>query len=292
MIYSLFVVLLVLSLDHLLADRGGLNPFSWLDDWVHSVEQRFNGGESRQGAAALALTVGTVFMVTLLIQSILAGMGWLFRLGFDLLLLYFFVQVSQKISAASRVAEAIAADELDQVQVDEALAGLPPIVDEAVADADSASVATARLLAGLNNWFFSPVFWYLLLGPAGAALYYTAGVTALAWNWRLPRFQEFGRAANVLHQALSWIPVRMLAIGYALVGDFEHALHSWKQQADTWTGSNDQLLVTIGLGALGDTDENHIPDKELIQRAVALAYRVVIFWVVLGTATGVIGLVI
>lgn len=290
MIYSLFVVLLVLLLDHLVADRGGLNPFSWLEDWVHSVEQRFNGGEARQGAAALALTVGSVFAVTLLIQAILAGMGWPLRLGFDLLLLYFFVQVSQKISAARRVVEALAND--DQQRIDEALAGLPPTVDEASTGAETASIATARLLACLNSWFFAPVFWYLLFGPAGAALHYTASVTALAWNSRQPRFQEFGRAANLLHRALSWIPVRILAIGYALVGDFEHALHSWKQQADTWTGSNDQLLVTIGLGALGATDENHVPDKELIQRAIALSYRVVIFWVVLGIVIGVIGLVV
>lgn len=290
MIYSLFVVLLVLLFDHLAADRGGLDPFSWLEDWVQSVEQRFNGGEVRQGAAALALTVGSVFVVTLLIQAILAGMGWPFRLGFDLLLLYFFVQVSQKISAARNVVEAMAND--DRGRIDEALAGLPPTVDEAATDVETASVATARLLACLNNWFFAPVFWYLLFGPAGAALFYTAGVTALAWNPRQPRFQEFGRAANLLHRTLSWIPVRILAIGYALVGDFEHALHAWKQQVDTWTGSNDQLLVTIGLGALGATDENHVADKELVQRAIALSYRVVIFWVVLGIAIGVIGLVV
>lgn len=289
MVYSLVVILLVLALDRLLPDRRGFDPFSWFRDWAESVEQRFNGGLPRQGLAALGLTVGTVFLVVLLLQALLAQMNWLLRFGFDLAVMYFFVQVSSKLAAAQQIVRTVAGG--DDEAADEVPGGLSTIVDEPVTDANAVWTGSIRLLAGADSWFFAPVFWFVILGPAGAVLYYTAGVTARTWDWRNARFQEFGRAAHNLHQILAWLPVRILAISYALLGDFENVLQTWSRQRDVWTGSSSQLLITVGLAALGQDPEDRFPDISLLERAVALGYRVVIFWGIGGAILAIAGLV-
>jgi adenosylcobinamide-phosphate synthase len=289
LVYSLIVILIVLLADHFLPDRKGFNPFSWFRDWVDSVEQRFNGGQPRQGLAALGLTVGSVFLVVILLQLLLAGMNWFLRLGFDIALMYFFIQVSSRLLAAKRVVQTIEDDDISGAE--EALAGIPPVVDEPVTDANPIWIGSMRLLVGADSWFFAPVFWFVIFGPAGAVLHYTTSIAAQAWDWRNSRYQEFGRAAHNLHQVLTWIPVRILAISYALLGDFEGVLQAREKQRDTWTGSSNQLLVSVGLGALGQDYEAQSPDSSLLRRTVALEYRVVIFWAVCGLLAAVVGFV-
>lgn len=288
MVYSLVVILVVLVADRLVPDRAGFNPFSWFRDWAESVEQRFNGGQSRQGLAALGLTVGSVFLVVLLLQVLLAGMNWFLRLGFDIALMYFFVQVNGRLGAADRIVQAI--DDDDMSTAEEALADMPAVVDEPVTDANPVWTGSMRLLVGADSWFFAPVFWFLVFGPAGAVLHYTSGIAAQAWDWRNSRFQEFGRAAHNLYQVLTWVPVRILAISYALLGDFENVLQAWEKQRDIWTGSSNQLLAAVGFGALGQDIEQQFPESSLLRRTVALEYRVVIFWGICGLLAAIAGL--
>ena len=275
MVYSLVVILIVLVADRFVPDRAGFDPFSWFRDWVESVEQRFNGDQSRHGLAALGLTVGSVFLVALLLQFILLQINWFFRFGLDIALMYFFIQVNRRLAAANRIVTAV---DDDISAAEEALAELPPVVDEPITQASPAWTGSMRLLVGADSWFFAPVFWFLIFGPAGAVLHYTTGIAAQAWDWRNSRYQEFGRAANNLYQLLTWIPVRILAISYALLGDFESVLRAWEKQRDIWTGSSNQLLAAVGFGSLGHDYEDQSPDSSLLRRTVALQYRVVIFW--------------
>ena len=287
MVYSLVVILIVLVADRFVPDRAGFNPFSWFHDWVESVEQRFNGGQSRQGMAALGLTVGSVFLVVLLLQALLASMNWWLRFGFDIALMYFFIQVNSRLDSAERIVQAV--DDDDMSAAEDALAELPPVVDEPVTDANPVWIGSMRLLVGADSWFFAPVFWFVVFGPAGAVLHYTTGVAAQAWDLRSSRFQEFGRSAHNLYQVLTWIPVRILAISYALLGDFESVLQAWNKQRDVWTGSGNQLLAAVGFGALGQDYDAQSPDSSLMRRTVSLEYRVVIFWGFCGLLVAVAG---
>ena len=288
MIYSMIVILIVLIADRYLPDRNGFNPFSWFRDWVESVEQRFNGGQSRQGLAALGLTVGTVFLVVLLLQVILAGLSWLFRLGFDIALMYFFVQINSRLFAAERIARAIEDDDLPAAE--QALSDIPAVVDEPVADTHPAWTGSMRILVGADSWFFAPLFWFLVLGPAGAVLLYATGIATQAWDSRSSRYQEFGRAAHNLYQALTWVPIRILAISYALLGDFESVLHAWGRQRDIWTGSGSQMLGAVGFGALGENIDESQHESSLLRRTIALEYRVVAFWGICGLLAALSGI--
>src|SRR4029078_1389132 len=91
---------------------------------------------------------------------------------------------------------------------------------------------------------FATLFWFTLLpGPAGAVLYRAAAL--LAEHWRgdtrgedvtpIAKAREaFGRPARRVLWLLDWIPVRLTALSFAVVGDFEDAVYCWGTQASSW----------------------------------------------------------
>ena len=96
---------------------------------------------------------------------------------------------------------------------------------------------------------YGVLFWYALLpGPSGAVLYKLAGVARQEWGDRADAFGDVARRAFYL---LDWIPARMTAVGFAIVGNFEDALYGWRQRASSWDDPQRGVVVESAAGALG-----------------------------------------
>ena len=112
---------------------------------------------------------------------------------------------------------------------------------------------------------FATLFWFTVLpGPAGAVLYRAAALLADEWRGdakgadATPIAQAraaFGRPARRLLWLLDWVPVRLTALSFAIVGDFEDAVFCWRTQARTWAseegGVHAGIVLASGAGALG-----------------------------------------
>ena len=65
----------------------------------------------------------------------------------------------------------------------------------------------------------------------------------------------FGRPAQTLLWLLDWIPARLTALSFAIVGDFEDAVFCWRTQAKSWVGEEGGehagIVLASGAGALG-----------------------------------------
>jgi adenosylcobinamide-phosphate synthase len=124
-----------------------------------------------------------------------------------------------------------------------------------------------------------------------------ASVLDRLWAHRTAHYAEFGWAAARLDDLLCWIPARITAISYAIMGSFEDALHCWRRQAGMWSGLSSGPLLASGMGALHlDTCEDGekdaygnmaidpatLPDAGDVRRAVALVWRVMLFWLAVG----------
>lgn len=286
--HSSGAIILVLLLERFLPEQGDFDPLAWLADWIDSVELRFNGGEGGQGTAAYALVAGATFLVVLLLQTLLLEIGTVMRFGFDVLLLWMFVRLVRPLQVTAVVRQAIEDD--DQSLVESSLDKLPQSSIELGGETNNTWLAVSRLLTAANKHGISPIFWYLLLGPAGTVLQYVSAQTARRWDWRRSRFQQFGRTAYAANQILSWLPTRILALGYALMGNFEDAIGNWRRNHDVWTGDGDELLLAVGTGALGlESDPDNADrsavfpvDVSLIDRSRALVMRAFIFWFATG----------
>lgn len=150
----------------------------------------------------------------------------------------------------------------------------------------------ASLLKGVQGhlvWqayqsFFAAIFWYALLGPMAALAY---RLIALAVEHSTaPALRE---AAVQLRHGFDWLPVRVLASSFALVGNFASVSRALLHELLSWDISAAQLVI-ISARAAGETPEPLIGEAgvntldslwQLLVRAAMLWYAAFAVWILL-----------
>lgn len=135
------------------------------------------------------------------------------------------------------------------------------------------SDVTRAILHVANERIFAVIFWFVIIGPAGAVLY---RLTTNLSKQDGP--SDSLSAVAVLFQAvLTWVPARMLALGYALTGHFDGALQAYRNRPyeTDLALENYDVLVNTGMGALRDqevTDEisSIISARNLVMRSILI----------------------
>ena len=292
----LIAVLLALTLDYLIPDRQGIKPFAWYRDWAESIEERFNGGKRVHGIGAVALAILPILAGVAVIHYILGELGWILQFIFNVIVLYVCVDVSRLSKTANAVSMA-----LESGDADEANEQLQVLTGKSTTDVNETEIARAAVEGVLkqgNTLIISPIFWFILLGPFGAVLQRLSSILDSLWGHRYERFAEFGWAAARFDDVLGWVPARITALSYALMGSFEDALHCWRKRVGVWSDINSGPLLASGLGAMhmqscdisadeGEYEEQSleltvVPDAGHVRRAVALVWRVLLLWLVVG----------
>jgi adenosylcobinamide-phosphate synthase len=245
---SLIVALLVEQLQPLSVERVLLNPLRRLSDFL---VDRFNDGQASNGRVAwwvvvLALTLGGAFIFFLLwqIHPLLAG-------AFNVLVLYLTMGFRWESHYFGDIQLALRMGELDRAR---ALLGewRGRSFEQASSEEVSRLAIEQALLAAHRN-VFGVVFWFLLLpGPSGAILYRVSRFFAEDWGERgEPEFGAFGRFAKGAFEVIDWLPVRLTAASFSIVGNFEDAVFCWRSQAMQWPDKASGILIASGGGALG-----------------------------------------
>ncbi|MET0087098.1 MAG: regulatory signaling modulator protein AmpE [Sedimenticola sp.] len=148
------------------------------------------------------------------------------------------------------------------------------------ADPDTPIRLAGTILSEACNRLFGVIFWFILLGPLGAALYRMAHHL----NGGADSTETLEDSDNVMAQLcylLDWPAARMTALLYAVSGSFEDAIHGWRSSvgmAEHRLEANRRLLSGAGLGALriGEGfDEHHsaFSTAILAETALGLVWR-------------------
>jgi adenosylcobinamide-phosphate synthase len=117
---------------------------------------------------------------------------------------------------------------------------------------DIARLAIEQALLDSHRHVFAPA---AVVCPAGAGR--RAVLSPGAWpRSTLGRrseaeFGEFGQFARQAFHFIDWVPIRVTAASFAVVGDFEGAVHCWRTQAVRWPEAGSGILLASGAGALG-----------------------------------------
>lgn len=162
--------------------------------------------------------------------------------------LYFCVGWRSLVEHARAIAAPLAVGRLDQAQEQ-----LARIVSRDTAVMDAESVTGAALESVLENGsdaVVAPLLWFLLAGAPGALAYRLVNTLDAMWGYRNVQYEHFGWAAARADDALNYIPARVCALAYALVGRTAPALQCWREQAPLLDSPNAGPVMAAGAGAL------------------------------------------
>ena len=97
---------------------------------------------------------------------------------------------------------------------------------------------------------FAPLFWFIIAGPTGAILYRLTNTLDAMWGYKNTQYFYFGWATARFDDFLNWVPARLTALSYALLGKSLDAFKCWKNQAHLLDSPNAGPVMTAGAGAL------------------------------------------
>ncbi|HEX8601244.1 MAG TPA: CobD/CbiB family protein [Pseudoduganella sp.] len=174
-----------------------------------------------------------------------------------------------------------------------------------------ARIAVEKALITTHRNVFGVFFWFLLpLGPAAAVMYRVSEYLARAWNEPDHMKNEaFGQFAAKAFYWIDWIPARLTAVAFAVVGNFEDAIYAWRNFAHRWRDEAIGIILAAGGGAMGvrlgtpqenaakmvpadaatvdisDVEVETLPGDEpsvrALQSTVGLVWRALLLWMLL-----------
>lgn len=266
--------------------------------WMIWLLNHVNAGGEQHGLLAWSLGVLAPALVVGLIALVLHGiwtpLGW----AFDVVVVYFCLGFRRASYQASSIARALMAGELSRAK--QKLSAWRPNLIVGDGEDDVALQTAEEALRQALVRLFGVAFWFVLLSAPGAVLYLLSHLAREQWHME-PRF---GRVAAQAVHLLDWLPARVAAFSFAIVGNFQDALESWRGQAHEWGDESEGIVLAAGAGALGLQLGGAVglgggdllrpvlgvgdpPGAEAIQGIVALAWRAILLW---GAALGLLWL--
>ncbi|GGK68227.1 adenosylcobinamide-phosphate synthase CbiB [Amphritea balenae] len=295
-------LLLALLLDLLFQEPARYHPLVGFGNLASWLEKQLNTGAANgrikgriSGLVAWGLIVGPPTLFFFWLEALIAESEAL-QLLVGGLMLYLAIGWQSLLSHGLAIAKPLAAGRM----VD-ARQAVSMIVSRDTRELDEqaiAGAATESMLENGSDAIFSAIFWFCLLGIPGVVLYRLSNTLDAMWGYKNERFLQFGWAAARIDDLLNFIPARLTALSYALMGQTRISLAAWRQQAGNWKSPNAGPVMAAGAGAinvslggaaiyhgqlqerppLGPQDGPTASAKS-IREACALVNRVLLLWV-------------
>jgi adenosylcobinamide-phosphate synthase len=282
--------------------------------WVRWCTRNFDAGKPMHGWLAWGFAVGGPSVAALAIYWLLGVyLAWPLAVIWSAFVLYaslgfrqfsfHFTQIRDALANGDEAQARVLLANWQQIDVQE----LPP--NEIVGKVIEFSVLAAhRHVFGVLAWF--SVLAAFGLGPTGAVVYRLAEFVARYWRHQSeahhqPVSTALQRNSQAIWNLIDWLPARITAIGFAVVGNFEEAIDGWRTYAQQPGATQDGLVLAAtagavnihlpglgaqpGRGAMGQggsvfsdaATTRPLPELPHLAIVVGLVWRTVVMWIVL-----------
>lgn len=321
---SFFAVLFALLLEQARPLARGNVIHTGLRTWARWSSRNLDAGRAQHGWLAWSFAALGPVVLAFAIHWLLWSVHGLLAFAWSVSVLYMtlgFRQFSHHftdIRDALEVGDEDTARELlaDWQQVDATELPRSEIVRHVI---EHSVLAAHRHVFGVLSWF--SVLAAFGLGPAGAVLYRMSEFVARYWADK-QRSAEAGaspasqQAAKSAWGVIDFVPARLTAVGFAVVGSFEDAIDSWRNYTQGFSAGsmaasenrNDGVVLAATAGAVNvrlggdalktpvksftageDSDEpvatqatpGREPELAHLRSVVGLVWRCVVLWMVL-----------
>lgn len=256
---SFFAILFALLIEQA-RPLARTNPIhAGLRAWALSVSRNFDAGRPHHGWVAWCLAVLTPALFALGVHLLLMWfVGWPVAVLWNVAVLYITLGFRQFSHHFTGIRDALEAGDEERAreclahwqQVD--VGDLPR--SEVVRHVIEYSVLAAhRHVFGVLAWY--SVLAALGLGPMGAVFYRMAEFVSRYWADRGAEAQQ--KASPSLQDAtakawtaIDWVPARLTALVFAVVGSFEEAIEGWRFHAQRFPNDNDGVVLAATAGAI------------------------------------------
>ena len=307
---TFFSILCALLIEQLKPLRADNQIYAEIKRFAMRIEGWFNAGQVSHGRLGWFLVIGGLMLPTVLVYWVLQHYNLVFAaFAWNVLIVYltlgfrhyshYFTSIQFALNAGDdATARALLAEwtRVDTVSMD---------------TTEVARLAVEKSLVTTHRNVFGVFFWFLMpLGPACAVMYRVSEYLARAWNEPdHMRNEAFGQFAARAFYWIDWIPVRLTAIAFAVVGNFEDAIYAWRNFAHRWTDESRGIILAAGGGAMGvrlgtpletaarvvmpdaatvdlsDSEAEVLPGEEpnvrSLQSTVGLVWRALLLWMLL-----------
>jgi adenosylcobinamide-phosphate synthase len=300
-----------------LSSNNGLRRL--LRNWISWTSRTLDAGHPQLAWTTWSLAVGVPTLVTLVVHWLLMYfLGWPVAMVWSVCVLYaslgfrqfshHFTDIRDALDAGD---ERLARELLAQWQ-HVSVGSLPR--SELLRHVIEHSVLSAhRHVFGVLAWF--SVLAALGLGPAGAVFYRMSAWVSRAWQassqtqsgWVSEPLQV---AAHMAWYRVDWVPARVTALAFAVVGNFEEAIDCWRTHAQRFPDDNNGVVLSATAGALNvrlggealdaqanlehallndeslssedsESTPGRAPEQAHLSSVVGLVWRTVVLWMVL-----------
>lgn len=309
---SFFAILLALVLEQARPLKANNPILVVMERWASWVARTFDAGTRQQAWITWSITVMGPALFTMLIHWVLEfGLGWLLAVIWNVALLYITLGFRQFSHHFTGIREALENGDEDKAR--ELLAEWQQVEVGEIARSEIVRHVIEYSVIAAHRHVFGVFFWYAALsiiglGPVGAVIYRLTEFVQR--QWQSPTSDGLG-TSDVLRSvcarawlAMDWLPSRMTALGFAIVGSFEDAMDGWRHHAQNFPEDNDGVILAATAGAInirlggaslqsarqedaaassmgGSSTPGRVAEVAHFAQVVGLVWRTVIMWLVL-----------
>jgi len=256
---SFFAVMFALLIEQL----KPLPRDNWIHEtlmsWVRWTGRNFDAGRPHHTWVVWGVSVGLPVLAVAALYLLIAHFSLLLALAFDVALLYLTLGFRQFSHYFTDIREAL--DRGDENEARRLLAEWRHLDASELPRTEVLRHVIEHALLAAHRHVFGVFFWFIVfsalgLGPVGAVLYRMAEFSSRYWGYRLramdaPGNDELLALSRRLFALIDHVPARLTAFGFAVVGNFEEAIGSWRRDAGLWQHPNEGILLAAAAGAVG-----------------------------------------
>jgi adenosylcobinamide-phosphate synthase len=256
---SFFAVLFALLIEQLKPLPRGNVIHDTLTSWMRWTGRNFDAGGDHHAWVVWCITAVVPALAAAAVYHALDRFWLGLALGWDVAVLYLTLGFRQFSHFFTDIRDAL--ERGDENEARRLLAQWRHLDASELPRTELLRHVIEHSLLAAHRHVFGVFFWFVLLsgfglGPAGAILYRMAEFASRYWAFKsrtvgAPVNERLMALSQRLFGLLDYVPARMTAFGFAVVGNFEEAVTCWRRDAWLWKHPNEGIILAAAAGAVG-----------------------------------------